>query len=345
MRPKLPDPADAAIIAATSRLIWGMAAAMLAAVCLGYWVAGLSLDLWSGRYIVLFAPPCLGLAWYYRRQRPDPWIAHGAESVAQVLVILILGTLLTYAAAATGTSYRDRELQAIDLAFGLDWRACLDFVNAHPWLGLFSNFVYFSMKPQTALIIGTLVMLGQFHRLQQFTLALVVTLMITIAVFAFVPAVGAFAHLGLAAADISNFAPSMTYGQMVQLEAIRGGQMHMIGFDRLEGLIAFPSFHTAAGILATWALWPCRRLRWWVLALNAAMIASTPVDGAHYFVDLPAGAAVAAAGIWAGKRLPAALLSRRWRPLLRPSWRNDAVGAGDTRLVPAHDDSTVVIPR
>ena len=44
-----------------------------------------------------------------------------------------------------------------------------------------------------------------------------------------------------------------------------------------------------------------RWLRWWAVALNALLIASTPIDGAHYAIDLIAGAilavvAIAAAG-------------------------------------------------
>jgi membrane-associated phospholipid phosphatase len=35
-----------------------------------------------------------------------------------------------------------------------------------------------------------------------------------------------------------------------------------------------------------------------MLTLNAAMVLSVPVDGAHYFIDVPAGGAVAATGIW-----------------------------------------------
>ena len=313
MRPPSSD-TDQAKLAATARLIWVMVLMMILAICGAYAAVGLRLDLWSGRYVIPVVPACALIAWFYRVRRPDLWIAQGAESTAQVLAILVAATLLIYAVAATGFPYRDRELESIDVALGLDWRAYLDFVNAHPWIGVLFNGAYLSLKPQTALVIGALVVTGRFHRLQQFTLALAVTLVLTIAIFMFVPAVGTFAHLGLTAADTPHFSPSMTYQQMTQLEGVRNGTLSVVRFDELEGLIAFPSFHTAAAIIATWGLWPCRGLRWWVAVLNAAMIAATPVDGAHYFVDLPAGAAVAAAGIAIGVRLPA-LIRHRALPL------------------------------
>ena len=67
--------------------------------------------------------------------------------------------------------------------------------------------------------------------------------------------------------------------------------------DDLEGLVAFPSFHTAAGLLYIWAFWPLRLLRWPAIVVNCAMIATTPLGGAHYVIDLLAGAVVAFAAI------------------------------------------------
>jgi membrane-associated phospholipid phosphatase len=313
--PVVPSDSDRETLSATSRLIWIIVAAMLAAICAGYWAAGLSLDIWTCRYVVPIVPLCAAIAWFYRTRRPDPWIAQGAESVAQVLAILLAGTLLTYAAAAACFPYRDHELNATDIALGFDWRAYLNFVNAHPWLGLLCHGAYFSIKLQPVLIIGALVVTGRFHRLRQFALVLAATLAITIFIFMFTPAAGAFAHLGLTAADTPHFTPSMTYEQLKQLDGVRSGALQVIRFDQLEGLIAFPSFHTAAGVIAMWALWPCRGLRWWVIALNAAMITATPVDGAHYFVDVAAGASVAATAILIVVRMPMPALRRRLPPL------------------------------
>ena len=62
--------------------------------------------------------------------------------------------------------------------------------------------------------------------------------------------------------------------------------------NRLPGLVTFPSFHTASGILIisacrkTWVYVPA-----WIYSIT--MIAATPVLGGHYFVDLIAGMAVA----------------------------------------------------
>jgi membrane-associated phospholipid phosphatase len=302
--------ADQTTLAATSRLIWGVIAAMLAVVCVLYWAVGLSIDVWSGRFLLPVAPACAIMARFYRVHRPDPWISFGAESTAQVLCILVLATLLTYPVAAADFPYRDAELYALDRMLGFDWRSYLAFVNAHPTLGLIGNIAYFSMKPQTALVIGALVIAARFGRLQQFTLALAVSLVVTIAIFMLVPAVAYYAHLGVTPVEFSNLQPSVPYEHVRHLEGMRLGLTTIIHFNDLEGMITFPSFHATSAILFTWAMWPFRRARWWMLGLNALLIAATPIDGGHYAIDLAGGAVVAAFSIYAAVRIAGVLAGR-----------------------------------
>ena len=60
---------------------------------------------------------------------------------------------------------------------------------------------------------------------------------------------------------------------------ITTGTFRSIPLDNLEGLITFPSFHTAGAIMFIWALRKVPYVRWPAIALNAALIASTPIDG------------------------------------------------------------------
>jgi membrane-associated phospholipid phosphatase len=66
--------------------------------------------------------------------------------------------------------------------------------------------------------------------------------------------------------------------------------MTTISLHNLDGFITFPSFHTQSAILYAWALWPVKWVRWPAVLLNAAIISTTPVSGAHYAVDVIAGA-------------------------------------------------------
>jgi membrane-associated phospholipid phosphatase len=108
--------------------------------------------------------------------------------------------------------------------------------------------------------------------------------------------------------DYANLTPSVPYEHIRHLEAMRTGARFLIREDSLEGLITFPSFHTVCGLLFIWALYPLRQLRWWVVGLNAAMILSTPIEGAHYFIDLIGATVVAALAVYgASLIMPVAL--------------------------------------
>jgi hypothetical protein len=65
---------------------------------------------------------------------------------------------------------------------------------------------------------------------------------------AFVPAMDAMIYLDLAPKGISGLPPG-TYTHIPTLEALRAGTMTAIQLNNLEGLVTFPSFHTACGVL------------------------------------------------------------------------------------------------
>jgi membrane-associated phospholipid phosphatase len=137
-----------------------------------------------------------------------------------------------------------------------------------------------------------LITTSRIIRLQRFIAAYGVALISTIAIFVFVPAVGAFVYFDLTPAQYAAL-PIDVYTPARTLDALRSGAIKMIRLNDLEGLIAFPSFHTAAAILYAWALWPVKPIRWPIAALNVAIISTTPIGGAHYAIDVVAGAVVA----------------------------------------------------
>lgn len=87
------------------------------------------------------------------------------------------------------------------------------------------------------------------------------------------------------------------------LMALRSGSPYTVRLDDLDGLIAFPSFHTEAAILFIWGFWVVPWLRWGALAGNLLIIVATPIDGAHYVVDDFAGAALVLIALCIAKSL------------------------------------------
>jgi len=70
-----------------------------------------------------------------------------------------------------------------------------------------------------------------------------------------------------------------------------------------EGIISFPSFHAALGIVFIVALWSVPVLRWIATATNVLMILATPVDGGHYFIDVFAGIGIAVLCLYAARAI------------------------------------------
>jgi membrane-associated phospholipid phosphatase len=77
----------------------------------------------------------------------------------------------------------------------------------------------------------------------------------------------------------------------------------MLDLSFLPGLVSFPSFHTAAGVIIVASFWRTAFLLP-ALLFSAAMIAGTPIFGGHYFVDMLSGAAIACAMLVAFALLP-----------------------------------------
>jgi membrane-associated phospholipid phosphatase len=213
-----------------------------------------------------------------------------------MLLILLFGILLTYAAMATNFPYRDAELYAIDRALRLDRRAYLDFVNSRPLLAELAGYSYQSLLPQFALVPMVLMVAGQLPRLRRWMIAFGLALIATSAISVFTPAVAAFVYLDLSPQVYANIA-STVYTHLPTLEALRAGTLQSIKLDNLEGLITFPSFHTTGALMFIWAFRSVPFVRGPAAALNVSLILATPIDGAHYFIDLVGGAAVAIAAI------------------------------------------------
>jgi hypothetical protein len=287
---------NASIIARNARLLWWGVALLGLTVLIGILASGLSADFASNPILLVVISGYGAVVLVYSRVRPDQRIADSLITVAQLFLVLLLGLLLSYAAAVVAMPYRDAQLLAIDQWLGFDRTAYVNHFTDKPWKVDVANAIYLCMLPQLAVVPAVLIFSGRIERLQRFVFAYGIALFATVVTFVFVPAVGAFVYFDLTPAQYAAL-PSDVYTPARTLDALRSGTMRMINLSNLEGLIAFPSFHTAAAIVYAWALWPVRPLRWLVAPLNLAIISTTPIGGAHYVIDVFAGLAVAFASI------------------------------------------------
>jgi membrane-associated phospholipid phosphatase len=120
-----------------------------------------------------------------------------------------------------------------------------------------------------------------------------VALLLTSAISALVPALDAFVYVDITPAVFARLSAQI-YTHVPTLEALRAGTLNMIRLNNLEALVTFPSFHTTGALLFIWTFWTVPYVRWLAVIVNAGLIAATPLVGAHYFIDLAGGGAVAA---------------------------------------------------
>jgi len=269
-------------------------------------VTGVTLSFGEGSGIVMMpVVVCALVAWTYRFLRPDPRLSRAAEDAAQMLLILLGFEMMSYPAAILGAAfpYRDAWLAAADQALGLDWRAYLALVDGRPVLNALMKGGYESGIVVLGLIPCVYAVTGQRRQMQRFLMALWLSGAATLAIFTFMPALHAFAFYSIGVSDLHGLHPVLLENRFVaQFTALRAPGPHSIPMGALEGLVEFPSFHTTMSLLFVWALWPLRWLRLPVAVASLLSLASTPIDGAHFFTDMIAGAVIAVAAMVAATR-------------------------------------------
>lgn len=277
---------------------------MAVALLLGLAATGFSIDPASTLKPAVIVSAYLAYTYYscHWQKNPDPKVVFVLGSTGQMLLIPVLMTPLTYVAASVNMPMQDAALDMLDRALGLDWMTWFNFFYDRHALLVVTVFAY-SMIGWP--VFGIPIVLGwtrRYERLQEFTLAFGIALIVTTVISAFTPAMGTYDFLKYMP-DPAIFTPGAYLEQLRDLPMVRDGSLRELSFGRLAGIITFPSFHAAAATLYLWALWPVRRIGLAALVVNVAMLLATPIGGGHYFVDVFAGIAIAAASIAAAKRI------------------------------------------
>jgi hypothetical protein len=234
-------------------------------------------------------------AWYYRTRRNEPQLAAALTSTSQIIAFALVGAPLSYIAASAGFPLWDATFVAWDRHLGFDWAALLHFMNEHPILHIAFAFSYASFPLQATAIIVALAWTRHVLRMRVFVLAFMLTTIITIAISAIMPAQGVWGHLHLSPTDHPAIAPITQSLHLPIFHGLRDGTWRLLTGAGSEGIITFPSLHAALGLLFIVAAWPVPYVRWAAASINVMMIVATPVDGGHYFADVIAGVAIAAA--------------------------------------------------
>jgi membrane-associated phospholipid phosphatase len=283
---------DRLLSAVTSQTTLGIA--LLAALAMN--LVGLSCSFELSADTAVLLTSYVFLTVYVSFVRPNAELARVLICFGQLVVVILMGLLLTYAASAVPLPYRDAELHAINRWFGFDRANYLAFLRRHDALHDVLSFAYNSMMKQNILVLVAAILTWRLDRLRLYIIAFAVAVTATAIIGGCIPAVNAMIYLDGVSKEFSTL-PEGGHSYFPVLDGLRNGTLRVIDFRSVEGLISFPSFHTANAILFVWALWPIRILRLVLVPLNLLLIAGTPLCGAHYAVDIVGGLAVACGAV------------------------------------------------
>ena len=276
-------------------LLLALNGAVLIATVPFYRSFGLLLD-WATFAPSLIAIGFAGIGWLAHRSTPgraSEWTT--AETFVAFSLFALLFSVVTpaqYLAVAMNRPLADPWLARADAALGISVPDVVAWTSAHPRLVSILVVSYYSLAVQ---FIAAIVLLGLYYRdrdaLWEYVFNFHVCLILTLIGLALFPAMCAFSYYGFESLiDQTRF--------IRHFDALRRGTFTVLQLKELEGLITFPSFHVAGGLMVTWAF---RRYHWMLaamLVLNTLMIASTVLLGPHYAVDLIASAVVFGTSAW-----------------------------------------------
>ena len=233
------------------------------------------------------------------------------QGIAFLQAAWITVRVFNHVSMTTDFAYADLRLSGWDAALGIDWRGYFDLVGRTPWLRAALDAGYTSLTFLSLIAFFVLLAAPDLRRARFFLESFLVTAIVCTGIGLFFPARAAVATYLGAAGPFPGFASPPGVYHLAALAQLRSGAV-ALDIGNLPGLVTFPSFHTAAGIVLLWAFWRTRAFPA-AAAYVVLMIAATPVFGGHYGVDLIAGAALAAVICGSLARLPfyRGLFSRR----------------------------------
>lgn len=268
------------ISSSDSRAKWVLISIILAVDVVLVLVSGITVRFhwWAvGSIVSLFV-----VEYVYRNYRKDERIAEFAAMSGHLLAFNWVTAVLMYFATTTRLPLVDQYLSTLDHLLGFDWLATFLWVRAHPFVHRLLSAAYNSIFPQIFLLLIVLNAAHRLDRCREFVWLYFICALLVLPFSIFLPAESAWVYFGVeSVVDAYHLA---------HFNALRAGEMPEIVLADTQGLVTFPSFHTAIAIMVTYSARRIRVLFPFVLIVNALMIISIPTEGGHYLVDVIAGA-------------------------------------------------------
>jgi membrane-associated phospholipid phosphatase len=206
-----------------------------------------------------------------------------------LVTTILCGMVAAYAMQRFAFPLRDDLFARADLALGFHWADLAHWVDGHLGLQRLFYFSYHSLTLQIALPLVVLAVAQRLGEVRVYLLAFTIAFIVTLFISAMLPAAGPIVFVDRAAFHLLEFTGATPLDHLVRLR--EAGPL--IFADPPGGIATFPSFHATVAVLTPLTLRRHHRILVALLVLNGLMLAATITEGAHYFVDVLAGIAMA----------------------------------------------------
>lgn len=260
---------------------WIAIAAVLMIDAVWSYASGIAVEVKWLFFALTFA--IVAVCYAYAKVRGIGGIPELAVCAAQLIAFSPAITVLMYLAATLNLPLIDRHLAAADNLLGFDWLAVFEWIKRGGFDGPL-NAAYESVLPQVFVVLIVLNLIGRLDRVHEFVSLYFMIALITVPMSAILPAASAWVHFGVT--------DRVDPYHLEHFSGLRSGAIKTIILADADGLITFPSFHTALAVMYVYAM---RGIRWLfpiTLAANLFMLMSIPTEGGHYLIDMIAGAAI-----------------------------------------------------
>jgi membrane-associated phospholipid phosphatase len=246
---------------------------------------------------VYFGLAVLGALLCYAQYRGMDRLKAMFEPLTVGLFLALPITVATYASIGLNMPLADRELAAWDHALGFDWRGFIYAVDSSPAASGFLQQAYASFSKQSLFLLLFLGFQRNAAKAYAFSFSFLTLCLISSAISIWFPALGTYVTYGMTQEDLANINATYGFVFLEQFHAVRDQAAFTLDFDKLAGILTFPSVHAGLAVLCVWAAWDSKWLRIPFLLLNIAMAASAVSHANHYLVDVIAGFGAAALAI------------------------------------------------
>ena len=239
------------------------------------------------------------VAWFYTQIRRDISISGPCWSLFILLLILPISVMYSYLIHTWNFPLADAKFAEFDELLGFNWLVLAKYFATLPeWVSAASTKIYSSWILLIQLTALFLIVSGRHGRLDEFVFLFLVTITIACTISGLLPGVGAFEYFKPDAHTAEQLSAVVNNQFVEPFSELRDGSLRTLTLSSAHGLVTFPSFHTINSLILIYVMRGCGKYMTLAVIWNLAIIATTPLDGAHYLADIVGGVIVAIMGVY-----------------------------------------------